>query len=218
MRRQYKEACDRIEMQWSMFSHFPDHNELKITYEIEDPDDFLNNSEVIRFLTQRGINYKLSNDLTNEQMAAINTMINFQDRRTRASKLRDLGITPAKWQGWLKQKRFKQFLHQLSSTEFSDNLHVAHEGLLKAVDSGKPEAVKLYMELTGRYQSPESQNVRLILAHIIESIQRHVKDPEVIKAIAKDFEAIMAGQLQPDLAAPVDSAAGASRGLIQIDI
>lgn len=155
-------------------------------------------------LVKRGINVPVVTDrseavlpegLTTEQVAAITTIINFEDRRPRSVKLRELGITPTQWGGWLKQKDFKSFLHQMTTTHLQDVLHVANEGLLNAVDRGDTHAIKFYYELTGRHtqESGSMQNLKVVVAKLIESVQRNVKDPDILRAISADFEIILSG-------------------------
>jgi hypothetical protein len=133
--------------------------------------------------------------ITKEQLAAIVTVVNFEDKRTRATKFKELGVTPQKWQGWLKIPTFKQFLQELSAANLQDAMYVANEALIKAMDRGDTNAIKFYMEITGKYQAatPQTQNIRLVLARVVEAIQRHVKDPETLRLIGEDFEAILNG-------------------------
>lgn len=138
--------------------------------------------------------YEPPKNFTREQMAAITTVINFEDKRSRTTKLRELGITPAQWQGWMRDETFKTYLQDVSTSALTDNLYVANEGLLKAADRGDINAIKLYLELTGRHtaDAPAMANLRVMLSRLIESVQRHV-DPETMRLIARDFETIQAG-------------------------
>ena len=133
--------------------------------------------------------------VSREQLAAILTVINFEDKRTRGAKFKELGISSAKWQGWLRQESFKSFLQEMSAANLQDAAYVANEALIKAMDRGDVNAIKFYSEITGKYtqQHPQMQNIKIILARVVESIQRHIKDPQVLAAIGKDFEAIMSG-------------------------
>jgi hypothetical protein len=175
---------------------------LKDTFPDFDAVAHLRNPTFRTALINRGIKIPVEpgqriRDLTDEQVAAIATVLNFEDKRSRSAKLKSLGISPVQWMGWMKEPKFKKFLHQLSRENFQDSVHVAHEGMLRAVDRGDTNAIKFYMELTGRYtqSTPSEQNIRIILARVIESIQRHVQDPDILRAIATDFDAIMRGEV-----------------------
>lgn len=135
-------------------------------------------------------------EISVEQAAAIITVTNFEDRRTRRVKLAELGISLAQWNGWLKSKKFKNYLHQLSFSNFQESAYVAHEGLLKAVDKGDTNAIKYYMEMTGRFTSASEggQNIRVVLARLTEVLQRYVS-PETLVLIGQDFQAVMRGEI-----------------------
>lgn len=193
------EVIAYIEEYWHRNSRFPPVGQIEKNYPEFDLVNSLTHETFRLALHNRGIKAPSVGDavgLTPEQVAAIVTVINIEDKRPRHVKLKELGITPARWAGWLKQVEFKEFLHDMSQTQFDDVLHIAHEGLLKAVDRGDTNAVKLYMELTGRHTpvTETQQNLKLILARVVESIQRHVKDPVLLQAIANDFELIMRGE------------------------
>lgn len=133
--------------------------------------------------------------LTREQTAAILTVLNFDDKRTRGRKLADLGITAAQWSGWMKDEKFNSYYMDIAERHFKDALPVAQESLLKAMDKGSVEAVKFYLELTGRHTGDTAglQNVKVVIAKLVESIQMHVKDPVALEAIATDFDNILKG-------------------------
>lgn len=139
--------------------------------------------------------------LTKEQLAAIVVIVNFEDKRSRTTKLKDLGITPSQWQGWLKQKAFRSFLLELSGANLQYAEYIANEALVRAMDRNDINAVKFYHELNGRYkpasQTPQAQNIRIILARVIEAIQRHISDASILQAIGEDFEAILNDEIEP---------------------
>lgn len=154
-------------------------------------------------LINRGITAptRHSSGLSNQQVAAVLTVANFADRRAFTTKLNKLGITAAQWKGWLNNPKFKAFLNEATARDLEDSLNVVHDGLLKASDKGDVNAIKFYMELTGRHK-PENQtviNLQVYLSRIVESIQRHVSGlpdgQKVISAIAKDFETILKGEI-----------------------
>lgn len=147
-------------------------------------------SEAFRLaLENRGID--IGSELNEEQIAAIISLTNFDDRRARNTKLAEMGISLAKWSGWKRNPTFKAYLESLSNDALRSSVNVAHEGLIKAMDRGQVEAVKYYMEHTGRAEAPRVQNLQVALARLVESIQIHVRDPEVLTKIAADFDRIM---------------------------
>ena len=188
-----------IETYWHRNNDFPRkvHLAKSKLYEEGDLDH-----PTLRFaLAQRGIDVPLTKDdeipkeLTKEQLAAILVITDYTDKRSHMSKLKGLGLTSQMWHGWLANPTFKNFLHDVSSRGFKDAIHVAEEGLIKGLERGDTNAVKLYMEMSGRYtqDTGTSLNIKMVVARIVESIQRHVQDPQTIQLIANDFEVIMNG-------------------------
>lgn len=190
------EVINWIEEWWLRKGTFPPVDSLKSFFPSFDLKESLNHDLFLTALENRGVKLPSADDkLTNEQLAAIAVMSNFRDTRSPTAKLRSIGVTWTKWQGWMKNKHFKEFLHDLAASNFQDSIDVVQSGLLKAAEKGNVEAVKFYLEATGRYtpQSQETVNVKMILAKILEVIQMHVKDPATLRSIAVDFETVLAG-------------------------
>lgn len=188
-----------IEGQWHRTQSFPPKEKFATLFPDFDLNKALNHPTFRTALDNRGIkhSWNAADDagLTTEQQAAILTLSNFEDKRSRTKKLADLGISPTKWNGWLKNKAFREFLQEQFAFNFDGAKYIAKESLVKAMERQDVNAIKFYMEVTGEYsqQTPQIHNVRLILARVIESIQRHVSDPEILRAISQDFEVIMRG-------------------------
>ena len=62
--------------------------------------------------------------------------------------------------------------------------------MAKKVRSGDVPALKFYYEITGRASSPEAINLKMTMAKMIEAVQKHVKDPAVLQAIASELQGV----------------------------
>lgn len=138
----------------------------------------------------RGIVYPPREDsLTDKQMAAVAVMLNYTDRRSDEKKLRDIGITTREWSSWLLDNNFSAYLTERSERVLSASQHEAHLGLIKGMRAGNVAHVKLFNEMTGRY-NPEAENnlnIKLLLGTFIEILQRHVSDPIILNRIAVEM-------------------------------
>lgn len=147
-------------------------------------------------LNARGIPVDNSS-LTSRQMAAASLMLNVVDRRSDEKKLRDLGISTEEWSTWMQNKNFAKYMQDRSEALVANSLHEAHMGLMRGVRQGNTSAISLYYKLTGRYDPDQENqiNVRLLIGKILEAIQRHVRDPEVLNRLAVEMSqlAIEAG-------------------------
>jgi hypothetical protein len=158
---------------------------------------WLSTAVVKQALHNRGLNPSQnpnSTQLSEVQAAAILAVANLSDRRALSSKLKSIGVTLTQWNAWKKQANFRSFLYSQLNDDLDSSLDRAFSGLLNAVDKGDSRAIQIYLELTGRQPTENERNYRLAVSRIVESIQRHVKDPETIAKLAADFDSIEAGR------------------------
>lgn len=180
-----------IEAYWVRHGKFP----KVIRTEGFNLEEAMEKESFIRGLFNRGITPPDNQqELSDAQLSAILLIVDIHDRRTIPAKLKSLGISSQTWQGWMKDPYFKKFLHNLSSKNFEDALHVAQQGLLSSVERGDVNAIKYWNELTGRAVSPEIQNARVLISRLAQVIQTHIKDPDLLMAISRDFEKVMRGE------------------------
>lgn len=194
-----------IEEWWHRKGNFPSVGAITSKWPDFDISAALNHETFRLGLMNRGIDAPVGISgvpagLSKEQVAAIIAVVSFDDKRSVAAKLKDMGISITKWNGWLKNPYFKDYLQDLSTANFQDAVHQAHDGLLQAVSRGDTHAIKFYFEVTGRHtqDTPQLQNIRLVVARLIESIQRHVTDPAALRAINADFELVLRGDGLPE--------------------
>lgn len=131
--------------------------------------------------------------LSAEQLAAANLLLDFSDHRSQAAKLRSLGIPTTKYQNWLRIPAFQEYITYRAEYLLNNSTHEAHTALLKNVQRGNQKAIEFLYEITGRYSrtSQSTQDLALLMVRLVEVIQRHVKDPETIRAIAYEFNEIL---------------------------
>lgn len=196
------EAINFIEYYWHLNEQFPNLEAFKQEFPNFEFEEAIKKESFRTALSNRGIEIpngtlKQNNTgLTDAQVAAVLTVVNTADRRSFNTKIKSLGITPTRWAGWMKDEKFKKFYHGTASSEFQDALPTVQKGLLKSAEEGSPAAVKLYMELTGRAveAEPMIRNLKLAITRLVESIQIHVKDPEILRKIEADFALISKGE------------------------
>jgi hypothetical protein len=209
------EVVTYIEQYWDYYGHWPKQDEIHYKFPGFRLSDALGKTSFVNALVNRGIElptFKVRKvgDLTTEMVAAVALITNFDNKMSITGKLKTLGISMTKYQGWLKNPVFKNYLHKVSADRFEDDIHRVHAGLLKAVDKGSVEATKFYLEYTGRYvpgtNTPEIQNLKLVIAKLMEAIQQTIKDPLQLSELNVQFENIMSGTPNKMLEAAVDTA------------
>jgi hypothetical protein len=188
-----------IEEFWHKHGYFPPPTELK-KRGVSNMNAMCQKPAFIKAMENRGIRIPASVDapvdLSKAQLAAIITMTDYLDRRNAASKLKTLGLTTTQWNAWMRDEKFKNYVHDLSAKGFVDGVHMAQVGLAKKLEDGDVNAIKYYYEVTGRYQGGDSgnqQHVRLIITRLVEVLQRRIKDSDLLAEIGRDFEIILSG-------------------------
>lgn len=196
-------TIDFIEAYHTAMGDFPGRSQITHTIEIslkrvpepEEVDEFLENPETIKSLEERGIvapwtlRYNPTG-ITREQLAAVAVLNNPKDRRSDSKKLTDLGISSRKFAGWMHNKTFSAYMKK-SANNLLENMEAeAHMGLLSAVRNNNLPAIKLYFEMTGRYNPAYENQVNLqqLMVRVIEIIEKHVTDPEALMGIAADLQ------------------------------
>lgn len=157
----------------------------------DDLESLKENELFVASMDSRGIRQK-DEFLSARQLAAANAMLNLTDRRSDEKKLRDLGISTSEWSAWMLNEHFVNYMKQLSERIIDNNMHEAHMGLMRGVRQGNTNSIKLYYEMTGRY-NPNSENevnIRMVIGRVLEAIQRRVREPKVLNELAVELSQI----------------------------
>ena len=149
----------------------------------------------VRGISLRGFDGPDKGKLTEEQLVVANTMLDLGDNRSRKKKLTELGIPTQKWEAWLRDPVFQNYLRTRSEALLGDSLHESHLALVDRVRSGDLGAIKYFNEITGRYvpNAQDKADVASIIGLVVEVIQRHVHDQQTLKLLADDIMLIAGG-------------------------
>ena len=141
-------------------------------------------------LSLRGIRMADDSGLSPEQSMALLLLSDPTDRRTTATKLKQLGISMARYQAWMRQPLFAQTLRTRSEQNLGDAIPIALNRLVGNVESGDQRAIEKLLEVTGRYNpaSAELANARQVILTLIEIILKHVQDTETKRAIMSELK------------------------------
>lgn len=192
-----KALINYYELNWTLKSYVPTVEEVTEHLRIERPhlrqtsvNYYLTRQPVIKALEQRGIPFRqhTREELTDQQVSAAITVMNFADTRSNEDKLDELGILPATYYAWLNDPAFKNLVDSLADRNLTNIRPTAVAEFTKKINKGDWNAVKFWLETTGELTSKEAPQSEHLLRAIVEIIQKHVKDPETIIAIAQDIK------------------------------
>jgi len=170
----------------------PSDDDLMRRFNVAQPliEEFKIDPLVQKSLRARGINYPHAEDILNDrQLAAIAVMTNYVDKRSDEKKLRDIGISTREFATWMLDDDFSRYLQERAERMFIGAQHEAHMGLIKGMRNGNVASVKLFNEMSGRFNPDQEHqfNIRLLMSGIIEILQKHVRDPITLHKIANEM-------------------------------
>jgi hypothetical protein len=173
----------------------------------KDVKEWLLEPSLAAMLDRRGISIT-SNGLSPEMLACANVLLDFSDRRSKREKLLGLGITTQQYNAYLRNAKFNAYVTSRAEQLLPDTMHEAHTALLKNVERGDTNSLKLYYEITGRHNPAAANqfNPEALLTRIFEIITTRVKDPAVLDAIAQDIGALAIHNAAPPVAGEILSA------------
>lgn len=147
---------------------------------------------------RRGIRFNPVAGLDVRQVAAISLITNFSDRRSIPAKCAALNITEEELNGWYADPLFKAELAERTDAVMSNSFPEVQASLIRQIQKGNFPAIKFYYEITGRAQTPEQINLKVAILKLQEAVQKHVKDPEVLSAIANELRIsqVVQGELE----------------------
>lgn len=165
---------------------------------------YLCRAPVKKALKDRGIPFEqhTRENLTPTQVAAAVTMMNFADTKSNEEKLEQLGINPSQYYAWLNDPEFQNLITTLSDQNLVNIKPTAIAEFTKLINKGDWKAIQYYLEVTGAAKGDSAPQSEQLLMMFIEIIQRHVKDPDVIIAIAQDLKLAAANRTLEVVAQP----------------
>lgn len=146
-------------------------------------------------LITRGVSLDTERDsalLTILQLTVANAILNFHDKRSLREKLSECGVNTQQYHAWMRTPAFRKYVENRAKEMFQSSDHLAYAALVDSVESKDQQALKLYFEMRGIY-NPRVQvdvNVDMVLTRVVEIVAKHVKDPAILEAIARDIEYI----------------------------
>lgn len=137
----------------------------------------------------RGIRWEAGSGLTLEQQTAMHVLTDPTDRRSTKVRLKELGISQAKYTAWLKDPVFMEVYNQRTEDNLAQAVPMALNRLIANADNSNDRAIEKVLEITGRYNPSQQQmqDARTVVLTVIDAVKKHVPDLDVRKAIMSDI-------------------------------
>lgn len=197
-----KKVLPWVELFWHQKKRYPLDEELvqKFGFTKTQLLQMHNSKYYDRCLKDRGITRE-DRDLSERQVAAISVITNFSDQRPTSVKLVSIGVSEEELNGWYSNPIFQRELAARADSILDNIFPEAQAQLARQIKAGSFPALKFYYEITGRAQSPETVNVKMAMMRLIEIVQKHVQDPDILRAIASDMQGIQLSSVESSLPA-----------------
>jgi hypothetical protein len=143
-------------------------------------------------LERRGISFAGGAGLSEKQATALAILTNPGDARSTTAKLKDLGVSYATFQNWMRQPLFSRMYRERTERVLEDIVPAAIVGLATNVESGNQRSIEFALKMSGRFDpdAVEVQNARQIVLTLVEAIEKHAPK-DVREAILGELDGIM---------------------------
>lgn len=142
-------------------------------------------------LEDRGLEFKTDEKvLSPKQIVLVNMLLNVGDKKSLRQKLELLKVTMIQYNAWLRDPAFHQYLTMRTEQLFNHSDHEAYKSLIEQVMNGDTQAMKLFFEMRGIYNPRVTVdiNIETVVYRLVEIVGKHVRDPQVLQAIATEVE------------------------------
>lgn len=140
----------------------------------------------------RGMEHKPGTGLTYEQDVLIQILMDGSDGLTLQQKLKKAKVPMSRYRAWLKSRRFREQVEFLGRDTLYEHIPDMMVQLTNKAVSGDLQAIKFAFEVTGEHDPTQKNNVNVlhVMQNMMEIIQRHVTDPNQLRAIAGEMGAV----------------------------
>lgn len=152
---------------------------------IFDATELLADERFAAALEELGINHTPTQRISSEQLAAAQIYLASPPNSSHAMRLRAIGISQAKWSGWMRQPEFRRYIADGSADILHGSLPAAHLAVADAAGRGQPWAVNLVYQVTGFHDPNKSIDLNAVLSAVFEILSDEGVDYEVLSRAAQ---------------------------------
>lgn len=129
--------------------------------------------EYRELMLEVGIEVTEVSQLNEKQLMALKMVSDVGDKRSKLTKLKELGITETVWRGWMKQKEFNDSFRAMAKTAIDEAIPMAEIKLAEMAEAGDLNTIKFLFEVQGRYNPAQQQAVdaQALMNVMIDSAQ-----------------------------------------------
>ena len=145
--------------------------------------------EFEKALALRGIHIDAKAGLTAEQQYAITILQDPTDARATSTKLKDIGVSMAKYRAWMRDPLFSSLMSSQAEQNLVDAIPTVLNRLVSNAEAGHVGSIDKILEMTGRWnpQQQEVQNAKTVVLIVMEALQKYAP-PEVLRSVLDEVQ------------------------------
>jgi hypothetical protein len=134
-------------------------------------------------------------DLDPSFVLAVNLILTTADKRSLSAKLKTIGVSPQKWEAYLRNGSHRDYFETRLKRTFGDADFYAKLNLSRSIESGDLNAIKFYYEVTGKYSpQSESNDFLKVILQLMEILAKHL-NPEILDVVSREFDGVLQKEL-----------------------
>ena len=189
-----KQLVTQIEARYWLIGEYPDGQTINNLYDLDFTTLKVYLPSINKALAKRELpTYdpfkRPKEELDPEFVVAVNFLVDISDKRSKAVKLKAVGLTTQRFNVLLKNRLNRTYYESRAEEAFNNVAPVAKTSLGKLVDSGDLQAIKYYHEFTNIHDPNKELNLNLnkLISLFMEVLIKHVS-PQVIDVISQEFD------------------------------
>jgi hypothetical protein len=134
---------------------------------------FKSTEEYRELMLEVGIEVTDVTQMNERQIMALKMIADVNDKRQKSTKLKELGVSTAEWNGWMRQKEFNESFRALAGRALTDAIPMAEVKLAELAENGDLNTIKFLFEVTGRFNPAQQQAIdaQALMNVMIDSAQ-----------------------------------------------
>lgn len=123
---------------------------------------------------------------------AVELILDIGDKRSKAQKLKDLGMTTKRFEALRVQKKHEKYFKDRLAQIWPNVEDSAKIALMKNVESGDLQSIKYWAEWSGAYRPNQDLllNTTILIGRVMEILVKHV-DPKILADVAAELDNVI---------------------------
>jgi hypothetical protein len=150
--------------------------------------ELLHDEQINNYLRSRAVPNPLvepveTKGLTAQQILVANMVLNSMDKKSMREKLKTVGVSSQTYYAWMNNPNFANYIQARSERMFTQSEWQIRQALVETAADGDVSAIKLYMEMIGKYvpRMEHSVNLEGLLSQVVEIVSYFLEKEQMLE-------------------------------------